>query len=80
MLRRVAKRLLGGKMFGEFKDRIRADTNCYDAYNYITELARKYKMDARRDLEVLSGNLVAEFLRREKRLKTYGRTAQTSLF
>jgi len=65
MLRSVAKRLLGEKVFREFEDHIRADTNCYDAYNYITQLARNYGMDIRRDLEVLGGNLVAEFLRRQ---------------
>ncbi|MGQ9824091.1 MAG: hypothetical protein ACUVSK_03695 [Desulfotomaculales bacterium] len=32
----------------------------------VTQLARNYGMDIRRDLEVLGGNLVAEFLRREK--------------
>lgn len=60
----VAKRLLGKKIFDEFQENVTSKTSCYAAYNYITQLAQNYAMDNRRELEVLGGNLVAEFMRR----------------
>lgn len=62
-LQNIARNLLGKSKYEEFKSHITSNKSCYEAYNYITRLAQDYKMDTRRGLEVLGGNLVAEFIR-----------------